>query len=394
MRLKKVRIKNKFTDKIRKGYPLLLTEMIEGDIPEEGSVVQVEDMRGSFLATGYIGKQNKGSGWLLSWNQQEGIDQEFFTSKITEAVAYRKPFFEDTETTAFRLFNGEGDGVGGLTIDHYAGHYLFTWYSKGIYAFRDMILDAFEAVLPYDSIYEKKRFDSKGQYVEDDDFVRGERPTFPIVVKENSAHFAVYLNDGAMTGIFLDQRNVRQAIRNQYAEGKNVLNTFSYTGAFSVFAALGGAVKTTNVDLANRSLPKTIEQFSMNAIDYEAQDILVRDVFRYFDYAVKNNVTYDLVIMDPPSFARSKKHTFSAAKDYKNLIKQAIDLTEKNGVMVASTNAASFDMKKFRSFIDKAFKEKERRYKIIETFSLPDDFRTSSAFPEGDYLKVCIIKAG
>ena len=98
-------------------------------------------------------------------------------------------------------------------------------------------------------MYEKKRFDTKGQYIDQDDFVRGEQGEFPIIVKENGMNFAIDLNDGAMTGIFLDQRDVRESIRNNYSEGKHVLNTFSYTGAFSVAAALGGAVKTTSVDL-------------------------------------------------------------------------------------------------------------------------------------------------
>ena len=119
-------------------------------------------------------------------------------------------------------------------------------------------------------------------------------------------NFAVYLNDGAMVGVFLDQRNVRKQIRDKYAKGRTVLNMFSYTGAFSVFAALGGASKTTSVDLANRSLSKTIEQFSVNEVDYEAQDIIVEDVFLYFKYAAKKKMKFDMVVLDPPSFARSK----------------------------------------------------------------------------------------
>ena len=112
--------------------------------------------------------------------------------------------------------------------------------------------------LSYKAIYEKKRFDTAGQYVEDDDFVKGERGDFPVIVQENGIRYAVDLNDGAMTGIFLDQRHVRKAIRDKYANGRRVLNTFSYTGAFSVAAALGGAEKTTSVDVANRSLAKRL----------------------------------------------------------------------------------------------------------------------------------------
>jgi len=389
-----VKIKSKFVDKVRNGFPLLTSEMLEHpeQLGDEGDILEVVDSRNQFIAKGFQGKQNKGVGWLLTWDADEEADQRLFINRLRAAIGRRKKWFTKKDTTAFRLFNGEGDGIGGLTIDYFDGHYLFTWYSEGIYLLREEIFNAFEELISYKSIYEKKRFDTKGQYVADDDFVRGERPAFPLIVKENGANFAIHLNDGAMVGVFLDQRDVRRAIRERYAEGKNVLNTFSYTGAFSVFAALGGAVKTTSVDLANRSVAKTIEQFSMNGIDYEAQDILVRDVFRYFNYAVKNNIKFDLVVMDPPSFARSKKNTFSASKDYKNLMKQAIDITEDKGVIVASTNAASFNMKKFHRFIDEAFKEKGLRYEILETYSLPEDFAVSPSFPEGDYLKVVFVK--
>jgi 23S rRNA (cytosine1962-C5)-methyltransferase len=139
-------------------------------------------------------------------------------------------------------------------------------------------------------------------------------------------------------------------------------------------------------------LAKTIEQFSVNGIDHEAQDIIVEDVFKYFKYAVKKNMTFDLVVLDPPSFAKSKKHTFSAAKDYKDLLKEAIALTKPNGVIVASTNASNFDMKKFHSFIEKAFSEKGERYKMMEQFALPADFKTIKEFRSGNYLKVVFIQ--
>ncbi|PNB55801.1 RlmI/RlmK family 23S rRNA methyltransferase, partial [Pseudomonas sp. GW456-E7] len=129
--------------------------------------------------------------------------------------------FAAQDTTAFRLFNGEGDGVGGVTIDYYGGYLLIQWYSKGIYTFKDMLISALDELdLDYKAIYEKKRFDTAGQYVEDDDFVKGKRGEFPIIVQENGIQYAVDLNEGAMTGIFLDQRHVRKAIRDRYAKGK------------------------------------------------------------------------------------------------------------------------------------------------------------------------------
>ncbi|MDP4553023.1 class I SAM-dependent rRNA methyltransferase [Alkalihalobacillus macyae] len=389
-----VQIYAKHKKKFENGYPLIFKEAIVNSerLTEEGTILNLEDEQGRFIGKGYYGRQNKGYGWVLTQQENESIDQEFFVRKIQTALHYRHSFFEDASTTAFRVVNGEGDGLGGLTIDYFDGYYLINWYSEGVYSFKNFVVEALKRLVDFKGIYEKKRFDAKGQYVEDDDFVTGERGEFPLIVKENGVDFAVYLNEGAMVGVFLDQRPVRKLIRDQYASGKTVLNTFSYTGAFSVFAVKGGASKTTSVDLANRSLNKTIEQFSVNEIDYEEQTILVMDVFKYFKYAVKKNLSFDMVILDPPSFARSKKHTFSAAKDYKDLIKDAISITEDDGIIVASTNYSGYDMKKFKGFIDQAFKETNGKYELLEEFTLPEDFRTIKEFREGNYLKVVFIK--
>lgn len=390
----RLKVKSKFVKNIQAGYPLV-TEDTLFQIPtevKEGTIIELIDEKNRFLAKGYYGKQNKGRGWILTRNEQEVIDQVFFEKKIKKALESRKGLFDDLDTTAFRIFNGEGDGIGGLTIDYFAGYYLVTSYSEGIYYFKNEVIQSLLNVADVKGIYEKKRFDVKGKYIEDDDFSAGERAAFPLIVKENGINFAVYLNDGAMVGVFLDQRNIRKSIRDNYAKGRTVLNTFSYTGAFSVAAALGGASKTTSVDLANRSKSKTIEQFSVNGIDYEAHDIVVEDVFNYFKYAVRKQLMFDMVILDPPSFARSKKHTFSAAKDYPSLLEQAIQITEKNGIIVASTNCSTFSMDRFKGFIEKAFKQTGGKYKILEEYSLPEDFKTIKEFKEGNYLKVAIIK--
>ncbi|WP_100374280.1 class I SAM-dependent rRNA methyltransferase [Bacillus sp. FJAT-45037] len=389
-----ITIKDSHIKKFRSGSPLLEKEAIQNTKPltKEGMVINLVDKKGTFLGRGYYGRQNKGYGWILTTNEQEAIDSSFFDVRIKKALDHRSRFFQSTDTTTFRVFNGEGDGIGGLTVDYYAGFYVMTWYSEGIYGFRDLVIEALKAAPNFKGLYEKKRFDKKGTYMEDDDFVLGEKGEFPLLVQENGIHYAVYLNDGPMVGIFLDQKDVRKKIRDEYASGKTVLNTFSYTGAFSVAAVLGGASKTTSVDLANRSLPKTIEQFSVNGIDYEAQDIKVMDVFQYFKYAKRNELSFDVVILDPPSFARSKKHTFSAQKDYTSLLQEAIQITEENGVIVASTNCSIFGVKKFKGFIDQAFKQEGYRYKIEETYSLPEDFRTNKAFPEGNYLKVVFVR--
>ena len=390
----KLQVQKNHEKKYKEGCPLLSKEALTNpeSIYKEGSLFKLMDTEGNFIARGYYGLQNKGIGWILTHKEKDAIDHLFFQRKIAAAINKRSPFYHREDTTAFRVFNGEGDGIGGLTIDRYGEYYLINWYSLGIYQFREEILSVLNLLIQPRGIYEKKRFDEKGQYVEDDDFATGTRADFPLVVKENGVRIEVNLNDGAMTGVFLDQREVRKKLRDKYAMGKTLLNTFSYTGVFSVFGALGGAKHTTSVDLAKRSLELTQAQFLANGIDPETQEIRVEDVFNFFDYAVKHGQKYGIVVLDPPSFARSKKHTFSAKKDYTALLKSAIDLTEENGAIIASTNAAAFDMKTFKGFVSKAFQKKELPFKILEEYSLPRDFPTHPSFPEGDYLKVLFIK--
>ncbi|WP_366248825.1 class I SAM-dependent rRNA methyltransferase [Terribacillus aidingensis] len=392
--LVEVKVKPKSVKDIKNGYPLLTKEAIEtsGLKVDEGSILRLVDSNRKYIATAYYGLQNKGIGWVLTSKEQEKINIKFFVKRMSEAIAKRKNLYDTEDTTAFRVFNGEGDGIGGLIIDFYDGFYMVSWYSEGIYSFREDIYQALNEVAEVRGLYEKLRFNTNGQYVEQDDYVSGEKGEFPLIVLENGMKYAVDLNDGAMTGIFLDQRNVRKALRDHYSEGKTVLNTFSYTGAFSVAAVLGGATKTTSVDVAKRSLPKTIEQFSANEIDYEAQDIKVMDVFDYFRYADRHELKFDVVVLDPPSFARTKKITFSTAKDYPKLLKDTLKITNQGGIIIASTNNARFNMKKFKSFIDKAFTETNTRYKILEEHQLPEDFTVPHDYPEFNYLKVVFIK--
>lgn len=394
MKIIEIKAKKQYEDKFKEGFPLLVPSFIHENAKqkEEGNIFHLVNQNNEFIAKGYLGKQNKGYGWLLSWKEKETIDAQFFMNKMIVALNKRKNFFISEHTTAFRVFNGEGDGIGGLSIDYYDGYYLFTWYSEGIYQFKEMIMDQFKNLVEFKGIYEKRRFDDQGKYIESDDFVMGTRGEFPIVVKESNVNISVNLNDGAMTGVFLDQRDVRWKIMKKYSKGKEVLNTFSYTGVFSVFAILGGAKWTESVDLANRSYPLTVDQMKINNIDTSNQSILIEDVFKYFKRSKVVGKQFDLVIIDPPSYAKSKDFTFSSSKDYTDLMMDAIDMTRFNGVIVASINNSSVSREKFKDMIKEAFKKKRVKYKILEEFGLPKDFTVNEHLMESDYLKVIFVQ--
>ncbi|WP_314065248.1 class I SAM-dependent rRNA methyltransferase [uncultured Vagococcus sp.] len=388
--MKKVKVTKRAAQQLKKGYPLIVSQDLVNSADEtvEG-LVQFIGSQGEFLGSGYLGKQNKGCGWLLSQNEQEKINQTFFRRLFAEALVKRQ--IDSQLTTAYRLFNGEGDGLGGVTIDVYEDFALFSWYNTSIYQLKEAIIDAFLAETPFIiGAYEKNRFDLAS--LPDSQHIWGKEAPTPLLVKENGITFATYLDDGMMTGIFLDQKDVRGRLVDGLALGLNVLNTFSYTGAFSVAAAMGGSASTVSVDLAKRSLPKTKEMFEVNGLSLDNNKIVVMDVFEYFNYAKRKKLSFDMIILDPPSFARSKKRNFSVAQNYGDLVEEVAGLLVKKGILIASTNAANVSFDKYRKMVEEALGNQGRQFKRLATHRLPDDFVINPNYKEGNYLKVLIYE--
>lgn len=382
------KVTNQAKKRILNGNPLIQpADCI--DLKLMNQWVDFVDEKNNWLAQGYLGKQNKGVGWILSLTKCE-FDQAFFTQKFQKAKQKRSTFFSQDLTTAFRLVNGEGDGLGGITIDYYQGYAVISWYNETIYQVKELILKAFLTVYPDTlGIYEKNRFETT---LPETQHIYGKAAPEPLIIKENGIQYATYLNEGWMTGIFLDQKEVRNYLASGFASGKKVLNMFSYTGAFSIASAMGGALSTTSVDLAKRSLPKTKEQFSINGIDPASQKIHVIDTFDYFHYAQKKGLTFDLIILDPPSFARNGKKVFSVAKNYGQLIADSLPILSKKGWIVASTNAANVSVKRFKQMIEQELKGKVQSYQLVQTFQLPIDFTVLPTFEQSNYLKVFIYQ--
>lgn len=383
-----MKLTEKASKKIKRGYPLIQKEDLEKTL-KTNEWVTFTDSKGNEIAKGYLAPQNKGVGWVLT-TAQESIDHSFFVQRFFKAKGKRKNEYADNQTNAFRVINGEGDQLGGLTIDLYGEYAVFSWYNETIYHHKPEILNAFCEVFPeVIGIYEKNRFDTT---LPESQHIYGEVAPEPYLVKENGIYYATYLNEGLMTGIFLDQREVRKKLATGLAKGKSVLNMFSYTGAFSVAAAMGGAQTTTSVDLAKRSLAKTTEQFEVNGLDLSRQKIHVMDTFEYFKYAKKKNHTYDVIVLDPPSFARNKKKVFRVAKNYGELVEESVGVLNKNGILIASTNAANVTSKQFKKMVEEAFEKEKVSYQLMDSYHLPSDFTVDPSFPEGDYLKVYIYQ--
>ncbi|CEO60854.1 class I SAM-dependent rRNA methyltransferase [Streptococcus pneumoniae] len=384
--MNRIRVSKRVEKKLAKGLVLLEASDLE-NVNLKDQEVEVQGQEGNFLGTAYLSQQNKGLGWFVS-KDKVAFNQTFFETLFRKAKEKRNAYYQDDLTTAFRLFNQEGDGFGGLTVDLYGDYAVFSWYNSYVYQIRQTISEAFRQVFPEVlGAYEKIRF--KGLDYESAHVYGQEAPDF-FTVLENGVLYQVFMNDGLMTGIFLDQHEVRGSLVDGLAMGKSLLNMFSYTAAFSVAAAMGGASQTTSVDLAKRSRELSQAHFQANGLSTDEHRFIVMDVFEYFKYAKRKNLTYDVIVLDPPSFARNKKQTFSVAKDYHKLISQSLEILNPGGIIIASTNAANVSRQKFTEQIDKGFAG--RSYQILNKYGLPADFAYNKKDESSNYLKVISMK--
>ena len=384
--MNRIRVSKRVEKKLAKGLVLLEASDLE-NVNLKDQEVEVQSQEGNFLGTAYLSQQNKGLGWFVS-KDKVTFNQAFFEMLFRQAKEKRSAYYQDDLTTAFRLFNQEGDGFGGLTVDLYGDYAVFSWYNSYVYQIRQTISEAFRQVFPEVlGTYEKIRF--KGLDYESAHVYGQEAPDF-FTVLENGVLYQVFMNDGLMTGIFLDQHEVRGSLVDGLAMGKSLLNMFSYTAAFSVAAAMGGASQTTSVDLAKRSRELSQAHFQANGLSTDNHRFIVMDVFEYFKYAKRKGLTYDVIVLDPPSFARNKKQTFSVAKDYHKLISQSLEILNPGGIIIASTNAANVSRQKFTEQIDKSFVG--RSYQILNKYGLPADFAYNKKDESSNYLKVISMK--
>ncbi|HEW5675944.1 TPA: class I SAM-dependent rRNA methyltransferase [Streptococcus pneumoniae] len=384
--MNRIRVSKRVEKKLAKGLVLLEASDLE-NVNLKDQEVEVQGQEGNFLGTAYLSQQNKGLGWFVS-KDKVAFNQAFFETLFRKAKEKRNAYYQDDLTTAFRLFNQEGDGFGGLTVDLYGDYAVFSWYNSYVYQIRQTISEAFRQVFPEVlGAYEKIRF--KGLDYESAHVYGQEAPDF-FTVLENGVLYQVFMNDGLMTGIFLDQHEVRGSLVDGLAMGKSLLNMFSYTAAFSVAAAMGGSSQTTSVDLAKRSRELSQAHFQANGLSTDEHRFIVMDVFEYFKYAKRKDLTYDVIVLDPPSFARNKKQTFSVAKDYHKLISQSLEILNPGGIIIASTNAANVSRQKFTEQIDKGFAG--RSYQILNKYGLPADFAYNKKDESSNYLKVISMK--
>lgn len=298
---------------------------------------------------------------------------------LREAAERRYAIATLPETTAFRIANGEGDGLPGVAVDVYGDHLVVSISSEEALREREAILDA-AAKLGAAGVYVKLRPKHASVIVDSrrDDFapraaVRGESAPESFCVRELGLPFEVRLGDGLSTGIFLDQRENRRRVR-ELSRGKRVCNLFAYTGAFSVAAAAGGALETATVDVSKSALDWARRNLDGVGADPKAHALIEADALVWLKAAARGDARFDLVILDPPSFATTKQTRFSAGSDYRSLAALALGVLAPGGRLLACTNHRGIVRAKLRRYLHEAARDAGRVVAQMKDLPDPLDF--------------------
>ncbi|AVK60838.1 class I SAM-dependent rRNA methyltransferase [Lactobacillus sp. CBA3605] len=389
--MQSVQITGNSQRKVKDGYPLLVEEDLKDPSLRltDGSFVRLM-ASSQFMGYALIAKHRRQLGWVLSLDETQTPTPDYFRKLFKQALIRRETSIDGR--LPHRVFNAAGDGLGGVTIDRYGDYYVFTWYAEGVYQQRDMIYAAFETATDHQfkGIYAKLRFNVEEANLKSQ-LVTGTEAPEPLLVTEGEVTYPVNLKDDLTTGLLLDMRPIRDWIASAELQGKTVLNLFSQENGITAAAAVAGAAKTISIETNKKGATATAEQLAMNNIDPDKHEIRTIEANRYLDYTEKHHLSYDVVVVTAPTFARIKKQKFQVATDLTALLTQALPTVRRDGQLVVATTANNFSMNKFKEAVTAAFDESDRQFTITETFRLPADFVTRKAYLASNYLKVLVL---
>ncbi|GLR16782.1 class I SAM-dependent rRNA methyltransferase [Portibacter lacus] len=384
-----VKIKNDRIASIKRKHPWIFSRgVIDYDHCEEGDIVEIQSQKGDFQAIGYF---QEGSIMLriLSFEKIE-IDQKFWDDLILKAINLRKSLnLPSDETNAFRLFHGEGDGASGLIIDRYNNAVVIQCHTTGIHRQIDLIKKSIEKHLPEISIiYDKSKNvlpDPYSRSVEDE-FLKGESNAVQIL--ENGHKFQIELIESQKTGFFLDQRDNRKLL-GEFAKGKSVLNLYCYTGGFSIYALNNSAKAVCSIDSSKKAIAMLNENVALTGKS-SIHESLTEDVNQYLKQ-IKDD-EYDIIVVDPPAFAKNQRKKHNAVQAYKRVNKAAIDKVKKGGMIFTFSCSQVIDVQLFQDTITAAAIESGRDCQILYRMSQGADHPVNIFHPEGKYLKGLVLK--
>lgn len=361
---------------------------IEGN-PEEGEVVRVLNQQGEFIALGHwqIGSI---AVRVLTFNDQP-IDMAFWQKRLAAALDVRKSIGVAgvEQNNMYRLVHGEGDNLPGLVIDMYAGNAVMQAHSVGMHIYRMEIAEALREVMGIDlkSIYYKSEttLPFKAGLGQENGFIYGNSEDN--VALENGLKFHIDWLKGQKTGFFVDQRDNR-ALLEHYSKGRKVLNMFCYTGGFSVYSMRGGAELVHSVDSSAKAVDLVNANVELNFPGDKRHEAFAEDAFKFLD---QMKPQYDLIILDPPAFAKHKDALKNALRGYTKLNAKAFEKIPSGGILFTFSCSQAVNKDQFRMAVFTAAAMAKRKVRILHQLHQPADHPINIYHPEGEYLKGLVL---
>ena len=351
----------------------------------EGLFSDVFSHEGKKLGIAMLNSGRSISGHMLAFGDESL--EEALTQRIAKAITLRKKLF-DASTNAIRLINAEGDGIPGLIVDSYDGTLVLQISHPGLESLKPLIVDLLVKQAAPRSIYEKSTsFLRKKEGLEE---VRGHlygEERAEVEVLENGLRYTVNLLEGQKTGLFLDQREMRLLVR-QISKDKRVLNCFAYTGGFSISALQGGASHVDSVELSKKCEPAIATNISLNGLDASKHRFLLEDAI---DFVAQKPLDYDLVILDPPAFAKQKNSVDRAFRAYKDMNKTALQKMASGSLLLTCSCSYHIGDELFQNILFRAALESGRKVRILERHRQAHDHPISIFHPESSYLKSLLL---
>lgn len=368
-------------------HPWIFSGAIAEASPHEpGEILPVYSAEGKFLAQAYFHPSVTLAGRILSF-ESTSIEQHLL-QLLQKAKSHREALFKGHVTNSYRLINAEGDGIPGLIVDYYAGHLAIQISTCGIERLRPFLIEALVSVFQPISIYEKSSSSSrKEEGLEQREGVVYGQDVDQIEIRENGIHFVVSIKLGQKTGFFLDQREMRRKI-GELAAGRRVLNCFGYTGGFALYALKGGATQVTTVDSCAQACAFAEASTLLNQIDSDAHQILRKDVF---DFLEKDPLEYQLVILDPPAFAKKRKNVESALRGYRELNERTMRKLVPGSLLLTCSCSYHVDETQFQQMLFQASLRAGKTVKMLSRHIQAHDHPISLYHPEGEYLKSALL---
>ena len=380
------------------GHPWIIADGFTKRWPsgEAGRVIELTDQQGGFLATALLDPTDRIVARVLA-RKPMALNLAWLTGRLKSAVDLRRRHAGLTDSSAYRLVNGEGDGLPGLTIDRYGDFLMVQLYCGGWRPHLKLVTEALQELLAPQGIYEKARPQKTRELEAVSDSKRygrllaGTAAPQQLEVQENGLNFLVTLESGLNTGLFLDQRKNRRDLMGRVG-GMRVLNLFAYTGAFSVAAAAHGADRVTSVDASAGYTEWAKANFGANRINPKQHQFIVGDCREALADLGRRQQRYDIVLMDPPSFSTIAKNRFTTRGGTSDLVAAALPLLSPGGLLIASSNHQKLDLAEYLKEVRRGALQGGSELRVISLFGQPEDFPYPVTFPEGRYLKyaVCV----